>query len=387
MHATFMTNGRKWVIQGIVAGLLLVLMALPIQGSALAQGDPTLSVVSPADGTTVATNEIPIQLSVSNFTLDGAAFGRPDQDGVGEILAFIDGTTIAQLANFYSTESFVLAGDGLAPGPHTLTFLLASSTHVPIMETAQQVTIDFQPPQAVPLPSANYTGDPALTLVSPQDGATVDSSFEVQVQPTNFTAATALEGKTNVPGYGHYHVWVDTAEMPSSLAGLALMPGTNGFTLDLSAWGPGEHTIRIEPAQNDHTMYDPATPITFTVDVGTADSATPSSSPADSADVTIQMTSELTFAPAEIVIEVGQKVTWVNDDAIQHTTTGDPASNPVADAYPEYAQLPAGAAPWNSGFLQNGESFSQTFTVPGTYHYLCMPHVLSGMQGTIIVQG
>jgi plastocyanin len=165
------------------------------------------------------------------------------------------------------------------------------------------------------------------------------------------------------------------------------MPGTNGFTLDLSAWGPGEHTIRIEPAQNDHTMYDPATPFTFTVDVGTADSATPSSSPADSADVTIQMTSELTFAPAEIVIDVGQKVTWVNDDAIQHTTTGDPASNPVADAHPEYAQLPAGAAPWDSGLLQNGESFSQTFTVPGTYHYFCMPHVLSGMQGTIIVQG
>lgn len=234
---------------------------------AAAQGEPSLEVVSPADGTTVTTNDIPVQLEVGNFALDGAAFGRPGQAGSGEVLAFVDGTTIAQLTNFYSTDSFVVAGDGLAPGPHTLTFLLASSSHEPIMATARQITIDFQPPQPVPLPVANYTGEPALTLVSPQDGTTVAPSFEVQVRPTNFTPATALEGKTNVPGYGHYHVWVDTAEMPESLAGLVLMPGTNGFTLDLSAWGEGEHSIRIEPAQNDHTMYDPATSVTFIVGV------------------------------------------------------------------------------------------------------------------------
>src|SRR5699024_1965667 len=61
-------------------------------------------------------------------------------------------------------------------------------------------------------------------------------------------------------------VWVDTPE-PDSLAGLVLMPGTNAFTLDLTAWGPGEHTIRVELAQNDHTMYDPQTSASFTVTV------------------------------------------------------------------------------------------------------------------------
>jgi hypothetical protein len=244
---------------------------------AAVQGDPALAVVSPTDGATVATNEIPVQLSVTNFTLDGAAFGRPDQAGVGEILAFVDGTTIGQLTNFYSTDSFVLAGDGLTPGPHTLTFLLASSTHAPIMATAQQITIDFQPPRAVPLPVANDVGAPAVKLVSPLDGATVPTSFEVQVQPANFIASTALEGKANVLGYGHYHVWVDAPEMPTSLANLVLMPGTNAFTLDLSAWGEGQHTIRIEPAHNDHTMYAPATPVEFTV---TVSAAAPVASPA-----------------------------------------------------------------------------------------------------------
>jgi plastocyanin len=88
-----------------------------------------------------------------------------------------------------------------------------------------------------------------------------------------------------------------------------------------------------------------------------------------------------------VTVHVGQTLTWVNASSLPHTTTDDPAKNPVAQAHPEYAQLPAGAAPWDSGLLQPGESFSQSFTVPGTYHYFCIPHVLSGMRGTITVQG
>jgi hypothetical protein len=46
---------------------------------------------------------------------------------------------------------------------------------------------------------------------------------------------------------------------------LVLMPGTSSFELDLSAWGPGEHTILIIPAQNDHTMLAEFEPLIFTV--------------------------------------------------------------------------------------------------------------------------
>jgi plastocyanin len=179
--------------------------------------------------------------------------------------------------------------------------------------------------------------------------------------------------------------------MPPSLAGLALMPGTNGFTLDLSAWGEGEHTIRIEPAQNDHTMYDPATPVTFTVTVSADATPAPMASPAalaagPSADaVTVQMTDQLRFEPEDVAIAVGQTVTWVNASAIPHTATGDPVKNPIAQAHPEYAQLPAEAEPWDSGLLQPEESFTYTFSVPGTYAYFCIPHVLSGMVGTVTV--
>ncbi len=40
-----------------------------------------------------------------------------------------------------------------------------------------------------------------------------------------------------------------------SMAGMVAMPGSNSFVLDLSAWWPGQHTIWIEPLQNDHTMF------------------------------------------------------------------------------------------------------------------------------------
>jgi Rieske Fe-S protein len=270
-----------WIARLAVIGIL-ALAAVPLAGGASAQNAPAVKIVSPSDGATVASNDIVVQVEVSNFNVNCAQSGAADQDGTGQILAFVDGATIAQLTNIYCTDTFTISGQGLTPGQHQIAIVLASNTHAPMMDTAQSVTIDYQPAQPIPLPVANYTGDPAVTLVSPQDGATVPPVFEVQVQPQNFAPTTALEGKMNVPGYGHYHVWVDAPEMPDSLAGLVLMPGTNAFTLDLSAWGEGQHTVRIEIAQNDHTMYDPQTSVTFTVNVSASATPVPSASPAAS---------------------------------------------------------------------------------------------------------
>jgi hypothetical protein len=128
-----------------------------------------------------------------------------------------------------------------------------------------------------------------VELVSPKDGATVAAKFTVEVKPVNFEPAADLEGKANVPGYGHYHAFVDTkmammggmeaspetGMMASpaagmammSMAGMVLMPGTNKFDLDLTAWGPGKHTILIEPVQDDHTNFEKFGHVEFTVTV------------------------------------------------------------------------------------------------------------------------
>lgn len=104
------------------------------------------------------------------------------------------------------------------------------------------------------------------------------------------------------------------------------------------------------------------------------------------ATVTVTMTTQLRFEPATVTIRRGDTVTWVNASPIPHTTTGDPAKNPVKRTRPELAKLPPGAQGWDSGLLNQGQSFSRTFTVAGEYHYFCIPHVLSGMLGTVIVE-
>ncbi len=116
--------------------------------------------------------------------------------------------------------------------------------------------------------------------------------------------------------------------------------------------------------------------------------ATPQASPEASPTpaVEIKMTDELRFDPDPVVIKSGQTITWNNASAMPHSATGDHAQNPVDKTHPDYVELPDGAEPWGSEILQPGETYSHTFTTPGKYAYICIPHVLSGMRGTITVE-
>lgn len=67
--------------------------------------------------------------------------------------------------------------------------------------------------------------------------------------------------------------------------------------------------------------------------------------------------------PAVSGIPWGTTVTWVNMDSVEHTVTGEG---------------------WGSGTLQPGESWSYTFTQPGTYFYKCTIH--PEMTGLVIVE-
>ena len=89
----------------------------------------------------------------------------------------------------------------------------------------------------------------------------------------------------------------------------------------------------------------------------------------------------LAFDPAHLTVKVGDTVTWQNTGNVIHHATSDPSAAMKADE----VAMPNGAKPFDSGFLHPGESFSYTFTVPGTYKYVCVPHEMSGMVGEIIV--
>ena len=61
------------------------------------------------------------------------------------------------------------------------------------------------------------------------------------------------------------------------------------------------------------------------------------------------------YSPNPIEINVGQTITWVNDDSVIHTTTS-------ADGI------------FDSNILQRGEVFSYTFDTVGEYPYYCDLH-------------
>jgi plastocyanin len=73
------------------------------------------------------------------------------------------------------------------------------------------------------------------------------------------------------------------------------------------------------------------------------------------------------FAPAQLTVPRGTRLTWTNRDDDPHTVTS--ATDPKA---------------FKSPALDTGESFAVTFDQPGTYHYFCSIH--PHMEGTIVVQ-
>lgn len=87
------------------------------------------------------------------------------------------------------------------------------------------------------------------------------------------------------------------------------------------------------------------------------------------------------FDPVSVSIGVGDTVQWTNPGVITHTVTCDPAqAAKAADV-----AVPAGAAPFDSGDMDQDGTFKHTFTVKGTYKYVCKYHEEMGMAGTVIV--
>jgi plastocyanin len=99
--------------------------------------------------------------------------------------------------------------------------------------------------------------------------------------------------------------------------------------------------------------------------------------------VTVTMTDEpARFVPQDIKIKVGTKVEWKNTGATLHTVTFDPSLAQVKS----HVSLPKGVKPFDSGFMPPGATYSQTFTVPGEYKYICIPHEANGMIGEVDVK-
>jgi plastocyanin len=92
------------------------------------------------------------------------------------------------------------------------------------------------------------------------------------------------------------------------------------------------------------------------------------------ANVPVTMTN-FRFTPADATINVGDTVTWNNQQGFHDSVSG---ANGVPNGL------------WNSGtqfgrLMGPGESFSVAFSAPGTFPYYCSPHWTLGMAGSVRV--
>ena len=122
--------------------------------------------------------------------------------------------------------------------------------------------------------------------------------------------------------------------------------GGDATTLYFTAGIPGSGVIE------DHGLFG---------SIQTADTAPAPTKPASSA-INIQ---NFAFVPTPVTVAVGTQLIWTNKDGAGHTITAD-------DNH------------FGSQILDQGQTFSQTLTAPGTYSYHCSIHPF--MKGKIVVQ-
>lgn len=96
-------------------------------------------------------------------------------------------------------------------------------------------------------------------------------------------------------------------------------------------------------------------------------SASATASPAPTATTTpvIVHIKNFSYVPRTLTVQAGQTVEWINDDPQPHSATADDGS-------------------WDSGDLDEGQSWSTKFVNLGTYRYHCDEHEF--MKGTIVVK-
>jgi plastocyanin len=91
---------------------------------------------------------------------------------------------------------------------------------------------------------------------------------------------------------------------------------------------------------------------------------------------------DMSFEPATLTVEAGDRVTWKNASNLTHNVVDD-ASMAL---YVTDVKLPSGTKPFDSGYVQPDQIYSRVFTTPGIYRYVCTLHEASGMKGTIVVR-
>jgi len=205
-----------------------------------------------------------------------------------------------------------------------------------------------EPVEPVPEPKVV---NPAFTIISPDEGEVITTEFEYgNVGLVVSTSNLIIKPESSAPnkvGEGHFAVSVDGGSSIHVFSKTYMVEGIE----------PGPHTLRVELVNNDHTSYSP--PVVKTVNFY-IEKVVVEYIPRDYT-VTIK---EFSYDPQTITVNVGDRITWVNNGA-----------------YPRSATF---TGVFDTEVIAPGGKATVQMTVPGTFEYYSLTHM--AMKGTVIVE-
>lgn len=253
--------------------------------------------------------------------------------GLGAIRLASDDTFIATQRIYAVTEHGTLGqfvpGRRMSEALHKSVIVHLKSSGEPGQKGTFRTNVGFVNPN-------NVVANIALTLYDRSD-AVAGSAASLKVEPLGVVAPASLTSYFTVPANDLSDAWLSVrSDVPIFSYGSVIDNGTVDPT--------------FVPAHED---------------AGVADTNPPGGSSSVFAGPDFQ------FSPADLTIEQGETVTWIFRSI--HTSTSDSSSTEN----------------WNSGVKSEGDTFAFTFNNPGTFHYHCTLHSVSGghqMNGTITVR-
>lgn len=248
------------------------------------------------------------------------------------------------------------------PSTLTVVFLIFIAVFIPILVAAYLV-LDLQGP---PPGASASTAESGVTVIIPNG---VGSNQSINFEPAKITVVVGVNNTVR---------WVEDDPVPHTVTSTSVPEGANSFdSANMDKGATFSVTLTTPGTYQYDCTYHPGWMKGTIIVIAESEQTSATKEEGKSVSVVLPdgvgSNPNLNFDPAIITVVVGVNNTakWISDDPIPHTVTS--------------TSVPSGAKPFDSGNMNQGDTFSVTFTVPGTYEYYCVYHP-GWMKSTIIVR-
>jgi hypothetical protein len=217
-----------------------------------------VAILAPADQTKVDASFVNVQVVTSGFVPRADMVGKGAQEGQGHYDLYLDKTLI----NLFESPAVQLSMQNVSPGKHTITAVPAQNDNREIKQNAVTVSFQYEPTSPIPqIPAANFGSAPTIRILSPVPDSTVNGLMDVVVGVTGINLDGSLMGKSNVAGYGHWYLALDSlpqidgSGLPGNLLGFS---STRALQFPTAGLVRGSiHTLYAVLVNDDHTSFNP----------------------------------------------------------------------------------------------------------------------------------